>query len=112
MDLSMEDELPVNNTLLDTAVSIVKGVGPKIVEVITSHLTPAIPSIPEVFNTSHDAPRVVRPQLSPTSEVMVSPPIETVVIFQPSMNNSYPLVPVTRDTVGVAYTWLQVKGKN
>jgi hypothetical protein len=87
IDLSMEEEVPallsVNKTVLDTAVSIIREAGPKIVEVVTSHLTPVL---------SHNPVNV-------TPEVMVSSPIETVVIFPVPANSSHSIVPTPPDTV-------------
>jgi hypothetical protein len=115
IDMTPGNDLPVNTTLLETAVSIVKEAGPKIVEVISGHLRPVLPQFPEVFvnprsgstpgthQVFNDSVRVSPPQLYPESRilpgVMVSSPVETVVIIPPQLNISHPLVPVSQETV-------------
>jgi hypothetical protein len=91
--LTPEHDLPVNKTMLDTAASIIREAGPKIVEVMTSHLIPALPRLPEVVIP----PTVVSPSTT-IPEVVVSTPVEAVIIF-PVANSSNTLVPTPPDTV-------------
>jgi hypothetical protein len=102
MDLSPEHDLPVNKTILDTAVTVIREAGPKIVEVMTSHLMPTLPRLPEVFIPSTVASHpntTLGSVISGIPEVMVSSPIEAVVIFPVTNNSSNTLVTTPPDTV-------------
>jgi hypothetical protein len=92
----------VNNTVLNTAVSVVKEAGPRIIEAITTHLVPVLPRSPEVIKPLL-FPTVVQPPTSltttPHAEVVVSPPLETVVVISPVYNNTQLPPPVIHDTV-------------
>jgi hypothetical protein len=101
VDLTPEVDLPVNNTLLETAVSVVREAAPKIVEAITNHLVPTVSRQPDMLPRY---PEVVKfPQKQTTStlhpEVMFSPPLETVVVVTVPVNHtsSTPVFPT--DTV-------------
>jgi hypothetical protein len=100
IDLTPEHDLPVNNTLLETAVSVIKDAGPKIIEVISNHLVPALPKFPEVFVNPRGAPvsRDLQGDL-PVPEVMVSPPVETIVVISPPNQTSQLPPNMTADTV-------------
>jgi hypothetical protein len=84
------DAVPVNGTLLETAVSVIKEAGPNIIEIITSHLMPVIPR--------HSG---AAGQPAAGTEVVVSPPIGTIIVMPPPVNSSHLDVPVVRDTVCV-----------
>jgi hypothetical protein len=108
IDLAPENDLPpANVTLFETAVSVIKEVGPKVIEVITSHLTPVIPNHSGAISHAGTEPPAPAPSFPsevmaglPTgTEVMVSPPMETIIVIPSSINSSHPEVPVVHDTV-------------
>jgi hypothetical protein len=113
IDLVPELDTPVNttmygnNTVLETAVAVIKEAGPKIVEAISQHLMPVLPQ----FSETYISPRRVQvPDITPyvptsvkVPEVMVSPPIGTIVIIPSSTNNSQSSAPVAPDTVSFVY---------
>jgi hypothetical protein len=96
----------INNTVLGTAVSVVKEAGPRIIEAITTHLVPALPRSQEVIkpllfptSTPHVIPSPSYPTTTSHAEVMVSPPVETVVVISPVYNSTQLSPPVMHDTV-------------
>jgi hypothetical protein len=107
VDLTPEEtvpDLPVspsNVTFLDTAVSVVREAAPKIIEAITNHLVPAVPQSTGAVQRYPEA--VYAPQGQSVSthppEIMISPPLETVVVVAVPANHtsSIPISPV--DTV-------------
>jgi hypothetical protein len=99
-DLTTAPPLLPNSTILQKAVSVVKEAAPSIVETIVSHLTPAVPHHPGNSNLGFGGP----PQRIETHEVMVSPPVETVVIVAVPVNDTIPVPPPTAATV--IFDWL------
>jgi hypothetical protein len=105
VDLTPEVDPPVNSTLLEAAVSIVKEAGPKIVEVISSHLVPVLrPRVPESIISSpvgsggnYSVSAV--PEVFTVPEVFVSQPVETIVVVPPTNQSLYPQVTFRQDTV-------------
>jgi hypothetical protein len=96
----------INHTILNTAASVIKEAGPKIIEAITTHLVPVLPRSPEVIkpllfptSTPHAVPPPVYPAATPHAEVMISPPVETVVVIAPVYNDTQLSPPVMHDMV-------------
>jgi hypothetical protein len=80
----------LNSTILQKAVSVVKEAAPSIVETIVSHLAPVVPH--HSGNVSLSGPGG-SPQIIGVHEVMVSPPVETVVIVTSPANDTIPAPP-------------------
>jgi hypothetical protein len=109
MDLNPEETvLPTNltsilgnSTVLETAVSVVKEAGPKVIEAIASWLVPVFrPQLPETFTPSL-AGSGGNHSVSGVPEVLVSPPVETIVIVAPNNHSVQPPVIANQDTVHI-----------
>jgi hypothetical protein len=106
VDLLPEEIMPLNSTarpmlnttLFEAAVSIVKEAGPKVIEAISTHLMPV--STHQLLDMVTDSPAESggkpRAQLP---EVFISPPVETIVVVQPSYNTTRPTVTLAPETV-------------
>jgi hypothetical protein len=108
-----EEEKGVNNAVtalanstMQAAVAVVKEAGPKILETIVNHLVPVLPSLPQsALNPSTPPPAVSvlqPPTYFPLPEVLVSSPVETIIVMPPVSNISHPvhpIIPITHDTV-------------
>jgi hypothetical protein len=103
VDTPVNSTIYVNSTVLETAVSVIKEAGPKIVEAISQHLMPVLPQFSEAYISPPRVPAPDAPPYVPAStivpEVMVSPPIGTIVIIPSSTNNSQSPAPTAPDTV-------------
>jgi hypothetical protein len=108
MDLVPEEAEPlINSTVLETAVSIVKEAGPKVIEAIASRLVPVFrPQLPETFTPSL-AGSGGNLSVPGVPEVLVSPPVETIVIVSPTNQSLYPPIITNPDTVGFIY-WFNI----
>jgi hypothetical protein len=98
VDLYAEDFTTVppllpNSTILQKAASVVKEAVPSIVETIMSHLVPVVP------HQSSNGPLTGPSEHLVGHEVMVSPPVETVVIVPVPVNDTTTVLPPSADTV-------------
>jgi hypothetical protein len=88
----------LNTALFETAVSIVKEAGPKVIEATSTRLMP-VPTY-QLQNMVTDPPaepgNIPRVQLP---EVYFSPPVETIVVVQPTYNTTRPTVTLAPETV-------------
>jgi hypothetical protein len=88
----------LNQTMLETAVSVVREAGPKVIEAIVSHLVPVhLPDVPvNVSVGSGDSPK-----LPEVPEVFSGPSLETIVIVTPSNYSLSPPTVLNQDTVSI-----------
>jgi hypothetical protein len=90
----------VNNTVLETAVSIVREAGPKVIEAIATRLVPALrPRIPEVTTVSSLTPSVADGPVGEAPDIFTGLPVETIVIVSPRNYSVQPPVLANQDTV-------------
>jgi hypothetical protein len=119
IDLAEIDQEPVvTNTLatvanstLQAAATVVREAAPRFIETIIQHLLPDFPVQSEVTaDLSPHSPGVTSgpspiqyqsPVTSSPPSVIVSPPVETVIILPASNNVSYPTIPTSHDTVQI-----------
>jgi hypothetical protein len=107
IDLTPEDttaDLPVsstNVTFLDTAVSVVREAAPRIIEAITNHLVPAVPRPTDVPQRYSEVVYVPQGQSVSTSppEILISPPLETIVVVTGPTNHTSFMPTFPADTV-------------
>jgi hypothetical protein len=87
--------VPVNKTVLETAVSIVKDAGPKVIETIVNQLVPA----PHYQDPELTMGSPIVPVSSQLPTVFMAPPVETIIIVPPSNHSATPSGIPNSDTV-------------
>jgi hypothetical protein len=94
--------VPLNKTVLETAVSIVKDAGPKIIETIVNRLVPT----PHYQDPELTTVSPIVPVSSQLPTVFMAPPVETIIIVPPSNHSATPPGIFNPDTVRLLYIFV------